>query len=305
MTTPVWDPELLARVRHLHLRARTLTEALLMGEHRSRRVGQAVEFADYQEYLPGMDIRGLDWRVWGRTDRFVVRRFEAETELPCSVVLDLSADLGTGTSAASASRPDLVGSKAGVAITLAATLLYFLHRHGEPVGLELVGGVGHEFSSLPSRTGRNHLQRCFMELARVVPAGRADLQPSLARVGQHIRRNSFVAVITDGMEEPARWLPSLAAFARRGADLRFFHLFDPGEMDLEFTRPAVFYSPEGGAKIPLDPPSAREAFAEVVQEYRDEVSTGVIRWGGRYIPLSSSDPLERILRVAIVGQEAA
>ena len=77
---------MLARVRHLHLRARHLTDALLMGEHRSRRVGQAVEFADYQEYLPGMDLRGLDWRVWGRSDRYVVKRFETETELPCSVM---------------------------------------------------------------------------------------------------------------------------------------------------------------------------------------------------------------------------
>ena len=89
----VWDPEVLARVRHLHLRARRLTDAMLMGEHRSRRVGQAVEFADYQEYLPGMDLRHLDWRVLARSDRLVVRRFETETQLPCTLVLDLSGDL--------------------------------------------------------------------------------------------------------------------------------------------------------------------------------------------------------------------
>ena len=91
-----WDPEVLSRVRHLHLRARVLTDALLVGDHRSRRVGQAVEFAGYQEYAPGMDLRHLDWRVWGRTDRHVIKRFETETELPCTVVLDLSADMGTG-----------------------------------------------------------------------------------------------------------------------------------------------------------------------------------------------------------------
>src|SRR5262245_46289492 len=94
--TLTWDPDVLARVRHLHLRARYLTAALLVGEHRSRRVGQAVEFADYQPYLPGMDLRGLDWRVFGRTDRHVVKRFETETELPGTVVLDLSGDLATG-----------------------------------------------------------------------------------------------------------------------------------------------------------------------------------------------------------------
>ena len=107
-----WDPVVLSRVRHLHLRARVLTDALLMGNHRSRRVGQAIEFADYQEYAPGMDTRGLDWKVWARTDRLVVRRYETETELPCTVVLDLSGDLSTGESGASR-LPDLDKSKAG------------------------------------------------------------------------------------------------------------------------------------------------------------------------------------------------
>jgi uncharacterized protein (DUF58 family) len=133
-TALAWDPNVLARVRHLHLRARYLTAALLVGEHRSRRVGQAVEFADYQPYLPGMDLRGLDWRVWARTDRLVVKRFETETELPASVVLDLSGDLGTGDGARAGALPDLDTTKAGYAITLAATLLYFLHLHGEPWG---------------------------------------------------------------------------------------------------------------------------------------------------------------------------
>ena len=115
---PVWDAEVLARVRHLHMRARHLTDALLTGPHRSRRVGQAIEFADYQEYVPGMDLRGLDWRVWGRSDRLVVRRYEAETELPCTLVVDLSGDLGTGETTRTA-YPPLEGSKAGYAIMLA------------------------------------------------------------------------------------------------------------------------------------------------------------------------------------------
>src|SRR5688500_18655 len=135
-----------------------------MGEHRSRRVGQAVEFADYQEYLPGMDLRHVDWRVWGRSDRYVVKRFETETELACTVVLDLSGDLSTG-DRAKFSFPDLDKSKAGYAITLAATLLYFLHRHGEPVGLEIVAGHDVAWPSMPPRSSRNHLQQLFVALA--------------------------------------------------------------------------------------------------------------------------------------------
>lgn len=288
-------------MRHLHLRARHLTDALLMGEHRSRRVGQAIEFADYQEYLPGMDLRGLDWRVWGRSDRYVVKRFETETELPCAVVVDLSADAGTGRAAASG-YPDLDRSKAGFSITLAATLLYWLHRKGEPIGLEIVAGEGMTHRSLPSRSGRNHLQLCFLMLASARPGGVADLGAALRRVGDRIRRRSWVALVSDGMEEPSAWLPALAAFARRGADVRFLHVFDPEEMALSSEKPVLFYSPEGGDSLAVDPVGAREAFAEVVEEYRDEVKGGVVRFGGRYLPVSSGDSLETVLRRVIGGE---
>ncbi len=296
----MWDAEVLGRVRHLHLVARHLTDALLMGAHRSRRVGQAIEFADYQEYLPGMDLRRLDWRVWGRSDRYVVKRFETETELPCTVVLDLSGDLGTGT-AASTSYPPLAGSKAGFAITLAATLLYALHRHGEPVGLELLAGEHVRHPSLPPRGGRNHLQTLFLTLASARPGGIANLHEALARVGSRVRRRSWVAVITDGMEEPSRWLPALAAFARRGTDTHLIHLFDPDELQLRLDRPVRLFSPEDGDELPVDPAGARGLFQQVVTAYLDEVKRGVLRFGGLYHAAPTDTRLERLLRQILRG----
>jgi uncharacterized protein (DUF58 family) len=299
----VWDAEVLSRVRHLHLRARVLTDSLMTGEHRSRRVGQAVEFADYQEYVPGMDLRRLDWRVLARADRLVVRRYETETELPCAVVLDLSGDLSTGRTGRSG-YPDLDKSKAGYAIVLAATLLYFLHRHGEPIGLELIAGSAGNRSYKP-RKGKNQLQRLFLELASAKPGGVADLQGALIRVGGPLRRRSWVTVISDGMEEPSAWLPSLGAFAKRGADLTFVHTFDRGELRLEVPGPSVFFSPETNAELPLDPFSAKAAFAEVVRDYMNEVKSGVVRWGGRYVQAPSDRPLDELIRTLIVGHPLA
>lgn len=270
-----------------------------MGEHRSRRVGQAVEFADYQEYQPGADLRFLDWKVLARSDRMVIKRFETETELPCTLVLDLSADLATGRTG-KGGYPDLDASKAGFAITLAATLLFFLHRHGEPVGLEIVAGEGSPFPSLPPRTGKNHLQQCFLSLASAKPAGRADLSKTLIDVGSRTRRRSWVGVISDGMEEPSGWLPALAAFAKRRTDVRFFHLFDREEWTLGFKDAAIFYSPEGGADLAVDPVGAREAFAEVVEEYVTEVRSGVVRWGGRYVAVGTDKAIEDAIRRAIL-----
>jgi uncharacterized protein (DUF58 family) len=298
-----WDATALSRVRHLHLRAKILTDALLMGEHRSRRVGQAVEFADYQEYQPGMDLRHLDWRVWGRSDRTVVKRFETETELPCSVILDLSGDLATGESAAR-KLPDLDRSKAGFAITLAATLLLFLHRHGEPVGLDIIAGEGLEHRSFPPRSGRSHLQQLFLALAGARPGGTGQLVDAFARVGEHTRRRSWVGVISDGMEDPGQWLPALGVFARRNCELNFFHVFDAKEWKLDFRTAAQFYSPEGGESLAVDPGGARAAFEEVVAEYVAEVKSGLTHWGARYVAAGSDTPIENILRSAILGSAA-
>ncbi|MFT6144209.1 MAG: hypothetical protein ACJAZO_002725 [Myxococcota bacterium] len=296
-----WDPTVLSRVRHLHLRARVLTDALLVGEHRSRRVGSAVEFADYLEYRGGMDLRHLDWRVMARSDKLVVKRFETETELACTVVVDLSADMSTGQSG-TGGYPDLDRSKAGYALTMAATLLFFLHRHGEPIGLEIVGGGGMTYASLPPRSGKSHLQLLFLQLASVQPAGRAELSPALARIGQRVRRRSLCVVITDGMEEPSEWLPSMKALTRRKTDLRFVHLYDREEWTLNFKQPGLFFSPEGGEALPIDPGGARELFGEVVDEYLAEVRAGVVAVGGKHILAATDQDLATTLRSVIFGK---
>lgn len=280
-----------------------LADEILMGHHRSRRVGQAVEFADYQEYVPGMDLRAMDWKVWGRSDRLVVRRYEAETELPCVVVLDLSGDLATGGGAPDG-LPDLERSKAGYAITLAATLLYWFHRQGEPVGLHVMAGEGLSYRDFPARGGRSHLQRLLLELAQARPAGRAALSEALVAVGSRLRRRGWVGVITDGMEEPGVWTPALGTFARRGTDLRFLHVFDREELRLDLASAALFYSPEGGGDVPIDPHGTAEAFAQVVAEYLEEVRSAVVRVGGQYVQVPTDAPLELVFHAVVRGTTA-
>ena len=299
LTVP-WDAEVLGRVRRLHIRARVVTDALMMGNHRSIRTGAAVEFADYQEYAPGMDLRGIDWRAWARTDRWMVKRYQTETELPCTVVVDLSGDSATG-AGASRSLPELEATKAGAAITAAATLLYWFSRQSEPVGLKILGASA-PVSDLPPRRGRSHLQQCFLALAAARPGGRAELATALKQVGARARRRSLVIVITDGMEEPASWLPSLGAFTRRGADLRVLHLFDRAELRLELDDAALFYSPEGGEAVAVDAPGVRADFAAVVADYMDEVRSGAIRHGAQYLPMATDRPLEDLIRAVVHGR---
>lgn len=288
------DPEALARARQLWLRARVLADGLLAGGHRARRVGQALEFAEYREYVPGMDPRGLDWKAIGRSDRLVVRRHELETELPCLVVVDLSGDMGTGRGARRA-WPPLAGSKAGAAVTAAATLAVALSRQGEPVGLELVGGAR---VSMPPRRGRSAVARVVHALATAAPGGEAGLASALRQVGRRVRRRAVVFVLTDGMEEPAQWTPSLGTLARRGADVRVLHVFDRAELSLEGYAAGRFYSPEGGAALSVDAPGVRAAFAAEVSAWFGEVYAGVTSAGAVYVPMPTDDRLIRPLRRA-------
>lgn len=298
----LWDPVVLARIRRLHLQAVQVVDGLMHGTHRSRRVGSNIEFADYKEYSPGDALRDVDWRVYARSDRLVTRRYEVETELSCTIVLDASADLSTGES----SRfrlPELEGTKMGHALTLAACLAWFLHKHQEPVGLVVLGGQG-EQPYVPARGGGTHIARLFGALASLRPGGQANLGAALATLGPRLRRRSLVVLISDFMEEPALWVPSLSALARRRTDIVGFHLMDRRELALDYERPALFYSPEGGDALPVDPVGALGEFKAVRSQWLQEVRGGFSTYQGRYYPAWTHLPLEQALGNMISGRRA-
>ena len=189
-SAPLWHPSVVARVRSLHLRARQTVAGFGVGLRRSVRLGQAVEFVDYKPYLPGDSLRDLDWRVLGRRDRLVVRRYRAETEMGAMVVLDASADLG--------STP----AKWDQAVGFTATLAWLMFLENEPVALHIAGGEGASASALPARRGRAHLARIFSALATVRPSGRAGLARVFRAVGAAARPRGMIAVVSDFMEPP-------------------------------------------------------------------------------------------------------
>lgn len=265
-----YDARALERVRHLHLHARQLAAGMLHGSRRSVRVGQAVEFADHAPYVPGDALRDLDWKVLARSDRLVVKRYRAETELRGTVVLDASADLG--------STPE----KWETAIRLAATLLYLLHGEGEPAGLLIGAGEGVELRWFPPRGGRTHLARMFAALAALRPGGRAGLDALLRELGGRLPRRSIVTLVSDFMEEPGAWGPSLGALGRRRVDLRAMQVYDAREFALQLGGPMRLFSPEGGPVRPLDPDAIREAFAQERERFLAEVRGAFAAWRGQW-----------------------
>ena len=299
-----WDPEVVARIHHLNLVAKRVVDGLMHGAHRSLRLGANVEFADYKEYTPGDPLRSLDWRVYAKRDRLVTKRYEAETEIACTLVVDLSADLSTGEEGKSL-LPSLEGSKLGSGICLAACLAAYLHRQGEPVGLALLGGDKEERVYLPPRTNKSHMAQLFRILAEARAGGRADLGQALGELAPRMRRRSLVVLVSDFMEEPDSWIPLLSGFGRRQTDLVGFHLMDRREMSLDYAQPLIFFSPEGGVDLAVDPVAASGEFVEVVEEFRQEVQQGLRAFGGRYYPCWTDEPLEKALRPMIGGRPCA
>ncbi|MEN9785541.1 MAG: hypothetical protein RLZZ299_805 [Pseudomonadota bacterium] len=297
------DPRVLARARMLHLRARQAVAGLHHGAHASVRLGHDAEFVDHAPYQPGDALRDVDWRVLGRSDRLVVRRRRAERVLSGTVVLDASADLG--------STP----GKWDHAVGLAATLAWFLHTVGEPVGLEVAAGEGVAVRRLPARGGSRHAALVLRTLAAVRPAGRASLDGTFRAIGGRLGARSLVAVVGDFMEEPDEWRAAVHALVRNRVDLRALHVTDPEELGLAFDAPLRVRSPESGEERPLDPDAARTPFAAEVQRWRGEVRSalraarGVVldapvgaplvdllaafAWGGGGHPLRNASPAGR------------
>ncbi len=296
MTQPLWDADVLARIRQLQLVARRVVDGMLVGGHRSRRVGSDIEFADHKEYAPGDSPRDIDWKVLARSERLVVKRYQLETELSCMLVLDASGDMGTGERGRHG-RPPIEGSKLGYALCATACLAWFMSRSREPVGLVV---LGQEPVFLPARQGEAHLARILGVLASLRPGGEAGLGPAMSRIGSHVRRRSLVVLVSDFMEEPQGWVPELSALRRRKTDVAALHVMDRRELDLDFEDPALFFSPEGGDALPLDPVGAREEFLVVKQQWMDEVRGGLVQHGARYAEAWTDAPLEQLLR-RVVG----
>lgn len=260
----IWDPEILSRAARIQLRARELAWGYQIGQHASKRVAKGIEFIDTKEYTPGDPIRDIDWRVMARSDRLVIRRQVAETELTILFVLDASGDM-------IAPSEEKTDSPFERAVVLIATLALLLQRRGNRVGLLVLGGTGFEQSYLtPSRASKN-LTHLMMTLAAVEPKGRANLNSGFEFCAEHSSSRSICMVFSDLMEDASGWPESLSALSARRVDVRVAHLFSRQEYELEFDQPLKLFSQEDLGHLPIDPETLRDAFMKVCSEYESEL----------------------------------
>jgi uncharacterized protein (DUF58 family) len=218
------DPEVLARLGSLELLARAVVEGFMSGLHRSPYTGFSTEFTEYRQYHPGDDLRYLDWRLFGRTDRYFIKKYRADTNTQCYLLVDTSASM----------RYRHAGdvSKFQYAQFLAASLAYLLGRQQDAVGL--VAFDRHLHTQIPARNRTGHLRAIFGQLSLLEPGGETHLAESLHQLAESLKRRGIVVLISDFYEQPERLQPAFQHLRFKGHDLIAFQVLDKNELEFNF-----------------------------------------------------------------------
>jgi len=276
------DPALLARIGDLPLLARTVVDGFMHGLHRARRVGLSLDFAEHRAYQPGDDIRRIDWRVYGRTDRFYVKEYEADTNASVTFALDSSGSMDFGSGAV---------SKFDYGRILAASLAWLSQRQGDRVGL--VTFAGDLVEVVPPST--RHLQLILYTLGRARASGAGRFAPVLERAARLMNRAGIVVVISDCYEDPALVQRATGALRARGHDVVLFHVLDPAERELPGDGAATFEDAETGERLPLRPEALRQRYQAQVEEHGRELARRLGQDRIDYVALTTDQPLDLAL----------
>jgi uncharacterized protein (DUF58 family) len=278
------DPAALLAIGDLELRARVVVEGMWNGLHRSPFSGFSVEFSEYRQYVPGDDLRWLDWKVLARTDREYVRKFEDETNVRCHLLVDTSRSMSFG----SASY-----SKFDYARTLAAALAAFLVQQRDMVGLALFAdALG---THLPARWRQGHLRRLLLALDAAQPSGATDLAASLETAGRLWRKRGIVVLVSDLLEPVDSWENSVALLVAAGHDVRVFQVLDPAELTLRFGRAAEWEDLESGSRLLVDPDAARQRYRERLDLHLSAATSALASRGVPVTRVTTDEPLDLVL----------
>jgi uncharacterized protein (DUF58 family) len=285
------DPSVLARLAGFPLLSRRPMQGNVSGRHPSPHRGSSVEFAEYRKYVPGDDLRRLDWRAFGRSDRFFVKEFEADTNLRCCLVVDTSGSMGFGT----------VGmSKLDYARRIAGALGHLALLQGDAVGLACVAqGI---VRNIPPRRNPSHLMAVFDVLEQTVPQGQTQLVPVLHELAETISQRALVVIISDLFVEPDELRSCFQHLRFRRHDVAVFHLLDPQEIAFEFRRPMRFLDMEGGPSIFAEPSEIAERYQKAISGYLDGLLQVVRESAVDYHRVSIDENYEQLLIRFLVGR---
>lgn len=272
------------RIKNLELRARTVVEGFLSGLHRSPYHGFSVEFTEYRQYTPGDDPRYLDWKLFARSDRFYLKRFEDETNLRCNLLVDLSRSMGYGS---------LEYSKAEYAKTAAATIAYFLALQRDAVGLVTFDAKIQEY--LPVRYRPGHTHRLMVALERAPAGVSTDLVAPLEQIARTSRKRGMIVLLSDLLAPLEALEVHLGYLRSQGHEVAVMRVLDPAEVEFPFRDATMFRDVETGRELYVDPELVRERYQEQFNAHAEELQNVCHRLGVDLYHLGTEQPLEYAL----------
>ena len=284
------DPAVLGRIGNLELLAKTVVDGFLTGLHRSPYLGFSSDFAEHRPYMPGDDIRRIDWRLYARTDRHYIKLFEAETNTNFVVLLDVSASMSYGSHSL---------AKIDYARYLAACLTYFSSRQRDRVG---VVTFDHEVLNFVPPSMK-HLDTILYTLDRVEPGRPGHLSEPVMRIMEMLGRKGILVVISDFYEEPDRVINALGPLRASGHDVIAFHVMDPYELEFPFEESSGFEDLETGEQIPVIPGKLRDDYLEMVRAHLDTLAKRLKDNRIDYVLLDTSQPLDTALFQYLLARE--
>ena len=253
--TDFLTPEAMRKIEALAVRSRYVVEGFRAGMHASPLKGASIEFADHRQYVKGDNLRAIDWKVFGRTERHFVKRYEEETSLSVQVIIDTSASMGY----ASPGQP----TKYLHACRVAAALAYLVTRQQDAVGLTLFDQAIRE--QVPAGSGSRHLRLLIERLAAVTPRGRTNTGEALHALAESTSRRGLIVVLSDLFDDAEAVFRALAHFRKKLHDVILLQILDPWELDLPMEDVAEFLDLETGEKLELDPALGRTAYRAALQ----------------------------------------
>lgn len=278
------DAQTLARIQGVKLRARAVMEGVLSGLHKSPHQGQSVEFAEHKEYAPGDELRHLDWKAYGKFDKYYVKRYEHETNLRAVMVVDASASMGYRSGAL---------SKLDVATTLAGALCYLLVRQQDAAGIALM--TNGRFQDVPPRASAGHLNVLLDTLEHAQPNGGTNLLSAADHLAEVLPRRSSVVVLSDFLDENQDALKRILALRQRKNDVAVFHLVDPAELTFPFDDPTLFLDMEGEGRIEVNPREIKESYLEEFGGFLANVKTACAEADVDYELVRTDERLDEVL----------
>jgi uncharacterized protein (DUF58 family) len=288
------DPVTVSRLARMELKARLIVEGFIAGLHRSPYHGFSVEFAEYRQYMQGDNIKNVDWKVYGKTDRFYIKVFEEETNLKGTILLDKSGSMGFTSTSPEGERTDKDGiTKLEYGSLLAASLSYMMVRQKDAVGLCLFDETIKTL--IPHRSVRQHLNYILRHLEDISPGEKTNISPALHEIAERVKRKGLVILISDLMDNPQDVLMGLKHFRHRHHEVIVFHVVDRRELNLDYRDEVEFEDMETGKKLRVEPAFLKSHYSDVVQQWIDNLSRGCREHQIDYNLLLTDTPFDQAL----------